>query len=141
MATWIIDAAPLKAYGGCGRGGRTDSGNCNGNFNVTYTFPKDVLVSFTGTQFGTGDNDIGCRMFGPQGMIDTHYFGVAHIVGYKSYKGGKHGNLYTDGAVSNIDAFHRAIEKGDSQTPRCRPACGAPSPRSSAAPPPTARPK
>ena len=113
VATWILDAAPQKAYGGCGRSGRADSGDCNGNFNVTYTFPKDVLVSFTGTQFGTGDNDIGCRMFGPQGMIDTHYFGVAHIVGFKSYKGGKHGNLYTDGAVSNIAAFHRAIEKGD----------------------------
>ena len=70
-------------------------------------------MSFTGTQFGGGDNDIGCRAFGPQGMIDTHYFGIAHIVGPKSYKGGKHGNLYTDGAVSNIDAFHRAIEKGD----------------------------
>ena len=113
VAAWIIDAAPLKAYGGCSRGGRTDNGTCNGNFNVTYTFPKDVLVSFTGTQFGTGDNDIGCRAFGPQGMIDTHYFGIAHIVGHKSYKGGKHGNLYTDGAVSNIAAFHRAIEKGD----------------------------
>lgn len=113
VATWIMDAAPLKAYGYCGRQGRTDTGDCNGHFNVVYAFPKDIHLSFSGTQFGGGDNDIGCRAFGPQGMIDTHYFGIAHIVGMKSYKGGKHGNLYTDGAVSNIAAFHRAVEKGD----------------------------
>ena len=52
-------------------------------------------------------------MFGPDGMIDTHYFGIAHIVGKKSYVGGKHLNLYTDGAVSNIATFHDNICKGD----------------------------
>ena len=93
--------------------GRDDAGTCNDHFNVIYAFPKDVLVSFTGTQFGTGYGDIGCRMFGSRGMIDTHYFGIAHIDGYKSYKGGRHGNLYTDGAVSNIAAFHAAVGKGD----------------------------
>ena len=113
VATWIIDAAPVKAYGACGKNGRDDAGTCNDHFNVIYSFPKDVLLSFTGTQFGTGYGDIGCRMFGSQGMVDTHYFGIAHIVGQKSYKGGKHGNLYTDGAVSNIAAFHAAIGKGD----------------------------
>jgi predicted dehydrogenase len=113
VATWIADAAPLKAYGACGKNGRNDAGTCNDHFNVIFSFPKDVLVSFTGTQFGAGYSDIGCRMFGSQGMIDSHYFGIAHIVGQKSYKGGKHGNLYTDGAISNIAAFHAAIGKGD----------------------------
>ena len=79
-----------------------------------YSFPKEVLLSFTGTQFGAGGyDDIGCRMFGPQGMIDAHYFGIAHLIGQKSYKGGKHGNLFTDGAVSNIATFHTAIGKDD----------------------------
>jgi len=114
VATWVVDAAPIKAYGACGKNGRDDLGTCNDHFNVIYSFPKDVLVSFTGTQFGHGGyDDIGCRMFGPQGMIDAHYFGIAHIIGQKSYKGGKHGNLFTDGAISNIAAFHLAIGKGD----------------------------
>jgi myo-inositol 2-dehydrogenase / D-chiro-inositol 1-dehydrogenase len=113
VATWAIDAAPLNAYGACGKNGRDDAGTCNDHFNVVYTFPKDVLLTFTGTQFGTGYSDIGCRMFGSQGTLDTHYFGIAHIAGQKSYKGGKHGNLYTDGAASNIAAFHAAISKGD----------------------------
>jgi myo-inositol 2-dehydrogenase / D-chiro-inositol 1-dehydrogenase len=113
VATWVIDAAPIKAYGGCGKNGRVDDGTCSDHFNVVYSFPKDVLLSFTGTQFGTAYDDIGCRVFGAQGMVDTHYFGIAHIVGAKSYKGGKHGNLFTDGAISNIAAFHAAIDKGD----------------------------
>jgi predicted dehydrogenase len=125
VATWIIDAAPLKAYGACGKNGRNDAGTCNDHFGVTFCFPKDVVLSFAGTQFGTGYSDIGCRIFGSQGMIDAHYFGIAHIVGHKSYKGGKHGNLYTDGAVSNIAAFHEAIAKGD-----CANATVAPSVRS-----------
>ena len=113
VATWIADAAPLKAYGVCGKNGRDDAGTCNDHFGVIFTFPKDVLVDFTGKQYGTGYDDIGNRMFGPQGMIEVHYFGIAHIVGQKSYKGGKHGNLYTDGAVSNIAAFHDAVDTGD----------------------------
>ncbi len=115
VATWIIDAAPLKAYGACGKNGRVDAGTCNDHFNLLYSFPKDVLLSFTGTQFGTGSNDIGCLMFGPQGMIETHYFGpgITRIVGHKSYKGGVHKSLYEDGAVSNIAAFHTAIQSGD----------------------------
>ncbi|MGO9111470.1 MAG: Gfo/Idh/MocA family protein [Thermoguttaceae bacterium] len=113
VATWIADAAPINAYGRCGKNGRDDAGTCNDHFGVIYSFPKDVLLSFTGTQFGTGYSDIGCRMFGSQGTVDTHYFGIAQIVGQKSYKGGKHGNLYTDGAVSNIATFHNAITRGD----------------------------
>ncbi len=126
VATWVIDAAPIKAYGACGKNGRIDAGTCNDHFNVVYSFPKEVLLSFTGTQFGAGGyDDIGCRMFGPQGMIDAHYFGIAHLIGQKSYKGGKHGNLFTDGAVSNIAAFHTAIGKDD-----CANATVAPSVRS-----------
>jgi len=114
VATWVIDAAPIKAYGACGKNGRDDLGTCNDHFNVIFSFPKDVLVSFTGTQFGHGGyDDIGCRMFGSQGMIDVHYFGIARIVGQKSYKGGIHKSLFTDGVISNIDAFHTAIDKGD----------------------------
>ncbi len=113
VATWIIDAAPIKAYGACGKSGREDKGTCNDHFNAVYTFPKDVLVSFAGTQFGTGYGDIGCRMFGSDGMIDSHYGGLVHISGFHSYPGGRTPGIYEDGAVVNIAAFHKAIGKGD----------------------------
>ncbi|MGO8753267.1 MAG: Gfo/Idh/MocA family protein [Thermoguttaceae bacterium] len=113
VATWIAGAAPVKAYGACGKNGRDDAGTCNDHFGVSFSFPKNVLLSFTGTQFGTGYDDIGCRMFGSQGMIDSHYSGLVRIVGHKSYKGGRDGNLYADGAVSNIATFHAAVGNGD----------------------------
>lgn len=121
VATWIIDRPPVKAFGSCSKKGRTDSGNNNDHFNVLFTFPDEVLLSFTSTQYGTGYDDIGCRMFGPLGMIDTHYWGLVRIVGKKSYKGGKNGNLYTDGAVRNIADFHTNITKGDCTNPTVAP--------------------
>ncbi len=113
VAAWIIDAAPLQAYGTCGKKGRGDQGDCNDHFAVLYTFPGDVLVSFASKQYGTGCDDIGCRMFGPKGMIETHYGGVAFLRGQKSYKGGRSISLYGDGAIANIAAFHTAVAKGD----------------------------
>ena len=93
--------------------GRSDNRTCNDHFAAVFTFPKNLIVTFASKQYGTGFDDIGCWMFGPQGTADTHYFGIVRIVGEKSYKGGQLGNLYTDGAVKNIADFHAQIIKGD----------------------------
>lgn len=121
VATWIVNRDPLRAYGACGKKGRQDHGTCNDHFAVIFTFPDDVLVSFASKQYGTGYDDIGCRMYGPKGTIDTHYFGLVLIRGEKSYKGGKMGNLYTEGAVQNIADFHASILKGDCSNPTVAP--------------------
>ena len=121
VATWIVNQDPVKAYGTCGKKGRVDQGTCHDHFSVVYMFPNDVSVSFTSKQYGTGYDDIGCRLFGAKGMVDTHYFGIVHIIGEKSYKGGKLGNLYTDGAIQNIADFHLAITKGDCSNPTVKP--------------------
>jgi myo-inositol 2-dehydrogenase/D-chiro-inositol 1-dehydrogenase len=115
VATWIVDGHPLKAVGACNRRGRVDNGTCHGAFAVVFAFPNDVIVSFASKQYGTGYDDIGCRMFGPKGTIDTHYGGIVVIrgLGGGSYKGGNTGNIYTDGAVRNIADFHAAILKKD----------------------------
>lgn len=125
VATWIINDPPLKAVGTCAKKGRKDPGTCNDHFAVIFEFPKDVLVSFASKQYGTGYDDIGCRMFGPEGMIETHYGGPCFVRGRKSYKGGKSPHIYTDGAIHNIAGFHAAILKGD-----CSNATVAPSVRS-----------
>jgi myo-inositol 2-dehydrogenase / D-chiro-inositol 1-dehydrogenase len=53
-------------------------------------------------------------MFGQKGTIDTHYFGAVSVKGEDDgYDGGKMGNLYTDGAVSNIATFSDLIRKGN----------------------------
>lgn len=121
VATWMVGCDPIKAYGLCGRGGRPDWGTCHDHFSAIFTFPGNVQISFASKQYGTGYDDIGCRMFGSEGTADTHYFGIVMIRGKKSYKGGNVGNLYTDGVVRNIADFHAAIEKGDCSNPTVAP--------------------
>ena len=121
VATWVVGQNPLKAYGTCGKKGREDPGTCNDHFAVIYHFPNDVVFSFASKQFGTGRDDIGCSAFGSKGSLETHYFGLVFIRGEKSYKGGKLGNLYTDGAVKNIADFHTAVTKGDCANPTVAP--------------------
>jgi len=121
VATWIIDDQPIKAVGACGKRGRKDAGDCHDHFSVIFWFPKGVMLTFASKQYGTGYDDIGCRMFGPQGMIETHYGGPCFIRGEKSYKGGKSPHIYTDGAVRNIADFRESILKGDCSNPTVAP--------------------
>ena len=121
VASWIVDQAPIKAFGTCGREGRVDHGDCHGNFSVIFVYPNNVVVTFASKQYGTGYDDIGNKMFGPNGTLETHYFGQVIIRGQKSYKGGNQPGLFTDGVVVNIADFHANILKGDCSNPTVAP--------------------
>ncbi len=113
VASWIMDAAPLRAWGA---GGRTRAPVPNGvwdNFSVVFDYPNDVRLTFSSKQAGKGWEDIQCRVYGMEGVIDTHYFGVVKVVCDEPYNGGTLANLYTDGVVNNIATFHKAITTGD----------------------------
>ncbi len=121
VATWILDAAPLKAYGACGRARPPlPNGVCD-NFSVIFEFPNDVRVTFDSKQDGKFWDDIECRVYGMEGVIDTHYFGVVKVLCDDAYNGGTMTNLYTDGVVNNIAAFHKAIASGDFSNPTVAP--------------------
>ncbi|MCY3021710.1 MAG: Gfo/Idh/MocA family oxidoreductase [Planctomycetota bacterium] len=109
VATWVIDEAPLRAIGSYGRKARSGSGDVNDHFGAVYNFPNDVVLMFSSKQYGQGYDDIGCRMFGARGTIDTHYGGGVSIRGAVAYKGGNTGNIFTDGVVTNIATFHDCI--------------------------------
>jgi predicted dehydrogenase len=111
VATWILDAQPVHAYGDGGRGART-VGDCWDHFSVIYTFPGDVLVTFCSKQLGEGWDDILCRMYGVEGTVDTHYSGDVSIRGKTPFAGGKATNLYANGAVRNIADFYNNITAG-----------------------------
>ncbi len=112
VASWILDAAPLRAYGA---GGRTRPPVPNGvwdNFSVIFDYPNDVRLTFSSKQAGKFWEDIQCRVYGMEGVIDTHYFGVVKVLCDDAYNGGTMTNLYTDGVVNNIATFHKAIAVG-----------------------------
>ncbi len=120
VATWILDKSPVRAYGTGGRKAR-DAGDCWDYFSVIYTFPEDVVVTFHSKQYGRGVDDICCRMYGTEGFVDTHYFAEVFIRGKVPYEGGKTDNMYTNGAVRNIAAFHDSITRGDFSNPTVAP--------------------
>jgi len=113
VATWIADADPIRALGTGGRKLRP-KGSIWDHFAVNFEFPNDFVVSFTAIQSIPGVKDeIRCRAFGGDGVIDTDYFGDVWIKGKKPYAGGSTGNLYTTGAVTNIEEFYDCVRKGD----------------------------
>ncbi len=120
VASWVLDAAPLSAVGTGGRGARK-AGSCWDHFSVVYAFPQEVTVTFYSKQLGDGADDISCKMYGTDGTFDSHYFGEVAIRGKLPYKGGTIPNLYTDGAIANIAAFHEAIARGDFSNPTVAP--------------------
>lgn len=112
VATWILAGNPVRAYGTGGRKLRTDVGDCWDHFAVIYTFPNDVLLSFSSKQCGIGYDDILCRVYGSEGTIDTHYTATVSITGKKPYEGGSTGNLFTNGAITNIADFYDNVTQG-----------------------------
>jgi predicted dehydrogenase len=120
VASWVLDAVPVKAMGTGGQRART-AGNCWDSFSVTFTFPDDVLVTFCSKQLGAGWDDICCRMYGTDGTLDTHYFAEVSIKGRLPYKGGKIPNLYLAGAEANVADFHDSITRADWSNPTVAP--------------------
>jgi hypothetical protein len=96
-------------------------GSCWDHFSVIFTFPEEVMVTFASKQFGEGYDDILCRMYGAQGVIDTHYAGSVAIWGKVPYAGGKSEGLYKDGAVRNIAAFYDNVTESRFSNPTTAP--------------------
>lgn len=117
VACWIIGANPIKAVGSGGEA-RGLGGTCWDHFSITYSFPNDLLVSFSSKQYGHGWDDICCRMYGVKGTVDTHYFGAVSVKSDEDgYNGGRMNNLYAEGAINNIATFADSIRKGDHSNP------------------------
>jgi predicted dehydrogenase len=108
VTTWALDQHPARASGTCGLKSRT-LGDCHDHFSVIFRFAEDVIVTFCSKQYGTGWEDILCRMYGTEGTLDTHYAGEVSIRGNAPYPGGRDGTMYAAGAVRNIATFHEDI--------------------------------
>ena len=118
VATWIINADPIRATGAGGRKLRP-SGSIWDHFAVNYWFPGDVVLSFTCVQtIPMMRDEITCRVYGSEGYIATDYFGEVFIRGNDPYRGGEVGNLYTTGAQTNIREFHQSITEQAYANPR-----------------------
>ncbi|HOW66300.1 MAG TPA: Gfo/Idh/MocA family oxidoreductase [Candidatus Paceibacterota bacterium] len=120
VATWFLNAEPIKAVGTGGRA-RDFLGDCWDHFALVYTFPQDVILTFSSKQFGFEYDDIMCRVYGVSGTADTHYGGKVWIRSKDDAFTGDTGPIYAEGATRNIAAFHEAITKADFSNPTVAP--------------------
>lgn len=117
IATWVIDADPVRALGLGGQRLRP-KGSIWDHFAVGFEFANGVPLSFTCVQtIPEMRDEITCRAYGSEGYFFGDYFSNVWIRGNEPFPGGSVGNLYTDGAVTNILEFHHAIVEGRHDNP------------------------
>jgi predicted dehydrogenase len=112
---WILGAHPVKVSGTCGRKGRTDSGDCSSHYNVTFTYPGDIDVTVTSTQFGEGSWDVAMRFFGTKGNSMAKYDAPVSIAGVNAWEfpGLGDSGQVKDAAVAVTGKFHGALDDAD----------------------------
>jgi len=126
VASWIMNQPPLCAFGTGARKVR-DVGSCFDTFSVVFQYPDNVGITFSSRQFeghGTQPEGIRNRMFGTEGVLETAYGGKTFIRGKQFWRGGSSPQIYKEGAVNNIKAFHQQIQQGDCTNVTVAPSVG-----------------
>ncbi len=111
---WMLGAHPLSAQGTGGRKGRKDHGDCFSHFNVNYTYPGDVHITLTSTQFIEGGWDVAMHFFGTAGSAEMHYDAPVRITGPKPWEFplGKQEQVTTSSATL-AGSFKGALDDAD----------------------------
>jgi predicted dehydrogenase len=120
VATWVVNADPIKAYGTGGRS-RPFLGDCWDHFSVFFFFPDDVVVAFTSKQVGFGFDDILVRAHGMTGTVETNYGGKCWLHSRDDVFNGGTDNIYQVGVEHNIASFYQDITKADFSNPTVAP--------------------
>jgi myo-inositol 2-dehydrogenase/D-chiro-inositol 1-dehydrogenase len=120
VMSWIMNQAPLRAFGKGARTVRNDAGDIWDHFVVTFEYPDNIAFSFSSRQFnghGTIPEGIRNRMFGSKGVLETEYGGAVLIRGENFFRGGQTSPIYEQGVVTNIQTFYKNITTGDFTNP------------------------
>lgn len=119
---WVLKAHPLRADATAGRKVRTDIGDVNDHYVVTFHYPNDVRVGFQSTQFLPQWGTVGMRFFGPKGYSEAFYSGGLKIVGENPWQAGAETmasdtapeiDPLGDATPEKAKAFVNSIKSGD----------------------------
>jgi myo-inositol 2-dehydrogenase/D-chiro-inositol 1-dehydrogenase len=114
MCNWMLQGHPEKAVGSGSRKARTDTGDCWDNFNLVFTYPGDVQMSFGSTQFDTPEFDAAVRLFGTKGSSESHYDHRVFISGKEPWDAGL-GAAKQGAQFSAAGTFKGALDQADSE--------------------------
>ena len=113
ICNWILQGHPVKAVGTGSRKLREDAGNCYDNFNLVFTYPNDVQVSFGSTQFDKHEFDAAVRFFGTRGSCEAHYDHRMSIAGEEKWDAGLGGAAQAGGQFSAAGTFKGSLDQAD----------------------------
>jgi predicted dehydrogenase len=85
VCNWVLGQHPNKAVATGGRNVLTHAGNCWDNYQVDYTYPENVHLSFSSTQFGDFGFDVAERIYGSDGLAEAPYSGPLRILGKNAW--------------------------------------------------------
>jgi len=86
LCNWILGSHPEKATASGGRNVLTHAGDCWDNYQVDFTYPGGVHLSFASSQFGAyGVFQAGLSFIGSEGMATVPYAGPVQILGDKAW--------------------------------------------------------
>jgi myo-inositol 2-dehydrogenase/D-chiro-inositol 1-dehydrogenase len=87
ICNWILKDHPTAVYATGSRRVLSHFGDNFDNYQVNYTYPNDVQVSFTAKQYGkTRDFEVSERVFGSTGYSESPYSGPLRIVGENAWE-------------------------------------------------------
>lgn len=107
LCNWLVGAHPTKAVATGGRRLLRHAGDCWDNYQVEFTYPGDVRLSFASKQFGDYRLfDAGFRVFGSKGAASVAYAGAVKIEGAENWAwsdavAGASGEFSASGAFSD----------------------------------------
>jgi predicted dehydrogenase len=112
---WVLQSHPVMAQGTGGRAGRNDDGDCWSHYNVNFTYPNNVHITLTSTQFIQGAWDVAMRFFGTGGNAEMHYDAPVRITGPKpwNFPGLGAPGQVTDTSAAVVGAFKGALDDAD----------------------------
>lgn len=119
VCNWILQGHPESAVGGGGRKLRTDAGDCWDNYNVVFTYPGKVQLSFSSTQFGNPPFDAATLLFGDKGSSEAHYDQRVSISGTEPWDAGLGGQSQGGNVqFSASGTFKGALDEADPEKQR-----------------------
>jgi len=82
ICNWVMGTHPIAAYAKSSRKVVQNPGNTSDNYEVIFTYPGDIELSFSSTQFNKNHFfDVSERFFGSEGLADAPYSGALQIRG------------------------------------------------------------
>ena len=113
ICNWALQAHPIKATGAGSRKLRDDAGDCYDNFNIVFTYPGDIQISFGSTQFDKHAFDASMRLYGTRGSCEAHYDSRMNIAGEEKWDAGL--GKTQEGQFSAAGSFRGALDQADSE--------------------------